>query len=509
LSSDGTVVSFISTANLVGSNADNNAEIYVANFSGAAVSNVRQVTRTINGVANTNILSPGRRLSRNGAFIAFESRATDPKANATATNGFLGTFVYNVATDTFTEIGVPRPTVLADITHFPTFTDYNASLSPSSLIFASALNFRPDGTLPPAAQAGEGLNEQRGAQIFLTAIPPSSPAGFVRLTRVPQPNVFQGTFPVVSETRKRISFVLGGVELGGGNLDFSLELFYLLTPTATAQNGAALSFFTGFSNMPVATATPAPSPLPSPTPTPSPVPGAPFGVAPGEVTIVRSPVAFGPLSGTAGNPLTCCSETTRAPALPIELAGVSVSVNGVAAGLYFVGNAEKRIDFVVPIGLAPVTAPVVINSVDAGAGTDTMFRGLLQIIPGQPDIGTTTGDAGGRAIAFNITVPGTRSPEPFSVTTAGQPTKIELTLTGVRFAAINEITVTVGTTAIPTANVTRVGPNTNMHGFDIIEFTLPASLAGAGDVPIQVQFVRGNLTTVSRPAATAPHITIN
>jgi uncharacterized protein (TIGR03437 family) len=329
------------------------------------------------------------------------------------------------------------------------------------------------------------------------------------LTRVPQPNVFQGTFPVVSETRKRISFVLGGVELGGGNLDFSLELFYLLTPTATAQNGAALSFFTGFSNMPVATATPAPSPLPSPTPTPSPVPGAPFGVAPGEVTIVRSPVAFGPLSGTAGNPLTCCSETTRAPALPIELAGVSVSVNGVAAGLYFVGNAEKRIDFVVPIGLAPVTAPVVINSVDAGAGTDTMFRGLLQIIPGQPDIGTTTGDAGGRAIAFNITVPGTRSPEPFSVTTAGQPTKIELTLTGVRSAAINEITVTVGTTAIPTANVTRVGPNTNMHGFDIIEFTLPASLAGAGDVPIQVQFVRGNLTTVSRPAATAPHITIN
>jgi hypothetical protein len=152
---------------------------------------------------------------------------------------------------------------------------------------------------------------RRGAQIFLTAIPPSSPASFVRLTRVPQPNVFQGTFPVVSETRKRISFVLGGVELGGGNLDFSLELFYLLTPTATAQNGAALSFFTGFSNMPVATATPAPSPLPSPTPTPSPVPGAPFGVAPGEVTIVRSPVAFGPLSGTAGNPLTCSGVADR------------------------------------------------------------------------------------------------------------------------------------------------------------------------------------------------------
>jgi hypothetical protein len=47
-----------------------------------------------------------------------------------------------------------------------------------------------------------------------------------------------------------------------------------------------------------------------------------------------------------------------------------------------------------------------------------------------------------------------------------------------------------------------------MPGFDTIQFTLPAALAGAGDVPIQVTFTRG-ITTTSRPAATAPHITIN
>ena len=51
--------------------------------------------------------------------------------------------------------------------------------------------------------------------------------------------------------------------------------------------------------------------------------------------------------------------------------------------------------------------------------------------------------------------------------------------------------------------------NRKMPGFGIINFTLPASLAGAGDVPVQVQFLRGGLTTVSRPAATAPRITIN
>jgi hypothetical protein len=49
-----------------------------------------------------------------------------------------------------------------------------------------------------------------------------------------------------------------------------------------------------------------------------------------------------------------------------------------------------------------------------------------------------------------------------------------------------------------------------MPGFDVIQFKLPATLAGAGDVPIQVTFTRAQgITTVSRPADTAPHITIN
>jgi hypothetical protein len=49
-----------------------------------------------------------------------------------------------------------------------------------------------------------------------------------------------------------------------------------------------------------------------------------------------------------------------------------------------------------------------------------------------------------------------------------------------------------------------------MPGFDIINFALPASLAGAGDVPIQVTFNRtGAVPTASRPSDTAPHITIN
>jgi uncharacterized protein (TIGR03437 family) len=197
------------------------------------------------------------------------------------------------------------------------------------------------------------------------------------------------------------------------------------------------------------------------------------------------------------------AETARTPALPVELNGVSVSINGHAAGLYRVRNADKQINFVVPIGSNQTPAPVAINILDAGANTDTLIRGLLQLTFSQPDIFTFPGN---RAAA--VTSPGELQ-EPFNVTTGGNPTVISLSVTGVRLAAAGEVTVTVGTTAITGTGIVSVRPNTNMPGFDIIEFALPASLAGAGDVPVQVQVAKTTVTTVSRPPDTAPHITIN
>src|SRR5207249_2492108 len=103
LSGNGSVLAFVSNANLAGANDDGggvgNAEIYLANFNGTAVSGLRQITKTKDGAANpspspnaspaptpipdtfatANIFSRGRRLSRDGSFIAFESLANDPK----------------------------------------------------------------------------------------------------------------------------------------------------------------------------------------------------------------------------------------------------------------------------------------------------------------------------------------------------------------------------------------------------------------------------------------------
>ena len=514
LSSNGSVVSFYSSANLAGSNSDGtsggNGEIYVADYNGTAMTNVRQVTRTrvnASGGQTVNIFAPGRRLSRDGSLIAFESLANDPKADSTTNNNFLGTFVYTVATDTFVQVG-PRAAVSpGDIERFPVFTDYDASLVPKSLVFTSGLNFKTDGTFPALAQDSEGLNPQRSAQVFLTQLPASSSNTFIRLTNIPSVTTFGGTRAMTSETRKRMAFSLGGVELGGGNSDFSIELFYLLTPIVTAESSAALSFFTGASNMPVPSATPVPSPIPSPTPTPSPSPGEGIGLAPGELSIVRSTVPLAPSNANASGG----SETKRSPALPVELNGVSLSINGYAAGLHFVGSAPGQINFVTPIGLIPGLGKVAVNVLNAGANTDTIVRGLVPIVISQPDLFTTTNDAGGRAIALNAM---NRTMEPFSVTSTDDggtsvPTVIELSVTGLRLVVPTEVTVTVGTTAITGADIVFLGPNREMPGLDILNFRLPASLAGAGDVPVVVTVVRGGLSVSSRPAASAPRIQIN
>jgi uncharacterized protein (TIGR03437 family) len=294
-----------------------------------------------------------------------------------------------------------------------------------------------------------------------------------------------------------MAFVMAA-ELGGGNGDTSTELFYLLTPQISTVNAAVLSFFTGLSEMPVAAATPLPSPTPTPTPTPSPVPGSPAGLAPGEIAIVRSTVALAPSDAEACAPdpvLPCASVSERAPALPVELNGVSVSVNGYAAGLTFVGNESKQINFVVPI-----TTPLGVATV-AIANNDTLLRGNVLIVPGQPDIFTTSGGADGRAGARDAE---TLTPEPFD---AGRT--IQLSLTGIRGATRAEITVTVNSTAISGDAIVAV-ESTDTPGFDIINFTLPASLAGTPNATVVVTFTRtGGFSSTSRPAATAPLITIN
>jgi uncharacterized protein (TIGR03437 family) len=206
-------------------------------------------------------------------------------------------------------------------------------------------------------------------------------------------------------------------------------------------------------------------------------------------------------------------EALRSPVLPVELNGVSVSIQGYAAGLYFVGDSPSEgISFVVPTGFTTGVATVVINN------RGTVYRGFLRIVGSQPDIHTTTDDAGGVAEVCNVSNPLAilcvgpfQVTSPFDASGTLAPTRLEINATGVRFAlpAETKVSFVNGTTTIDVVP-DSVRPNTHMLGLDVITITLPATLAGTApiDYKLIVTVTKTTGITGSRPAATAPQITI-
>lgn len=494
LSGSGSVLAFISNANIpsnggAGNNSDGNAEIYLANINVGATSliNIRQITSTTAARPGdtVNLLSPGRRLSRNGNLLAFESTATFSGAENEDT---LGLFVYNVTTNTFTQVALRATPPFSDLLRFPTFTGDD-----STLIFTSALNFRADGTAP--ATVDEGLNPNNRPEIF--AVPVANLTSFTRLTEFP--DVFVGTSalqPMPSDTGRRITFSMGGAELGGGNTDGSVEAFYLLTPQSPPASDMEITvdYFTGASEMPVV------------GPTPDPTPPEVAGLAAGMLGIARSTTTLAPSNANAMS-----ASERRSPPLPVELNGVSVSIRGAAAGLYFVGDSPNEIRFVVPPGLpanmGTETYEVVINN------NGNLLRSSLHMEPAQPDIFTDTNGPNGRAIVLNVTNPLAPTMEPFTVTSPDQngeivATVLQILLTGVRNVEESQVSVRIGDVDISGDAIVFVGPS-DTPGFDQIHVTLPESLAGAGDVPVIVSVTISGVTFRSRPEDTAPRILIN
>jgi uncharacterized protein (TIGR03437 family) len=519
LSGSGGVIAWVSNVDANGEAASDqgNGEIFLADVVNGDVMNVRAITKTppetrigFEGTS-VNVLSPGRRLSRDGNLLAFESTAVF-NPNGTL-NGALanstGIYVYNVSAGTFTLV-VSRPNSdQADVgLRFPTFSGDN-----SRVVFSSNLNYNVDGTINTSTT--EGLNPLRNVQIFTAPV-----TAFNQLSRLTNlvNNGFTAVQPLPADTVRRISVSLSS-NPGFDNTDGGFEAFYLLVPTATSETpapsptpattAAPVSFFTGASLRAVV--------APSPSPTPPDV----TGLAPGMLGIARSTLTLAPADRQVNT--TDASESLRRPSLPVELNGVTVSITGAAAGLYFVSSGQ--INFVVPRGLTASTTALPVTIFNNGA----VIRTSLVLNAAQPDIFTSTNGAGGRAAALNVTNPCIAPPgEPFSVTTTRPvgsasgdctsaqtetvATQLLIMLTGVRgVTSASGVTVRIGTTDIvgtadAASPVTVAASNT--PGFDQITVTLPASLAGAGDVPVIITVVTSAGTFTSRPADTAPHITI-
>lgn len=519
LSGSGNVIAYISNSDVGTTEAtanQGNGEIYIANFDGTNISNVREVTKTPPEAdfSSVNVLSPGRRMSRDGNFLAFDSKAvfnSDGTLNG-ALSASTAAYIVNISGSafTFSEVSVRAPSDQLDVDfHFPTFTGDS-----TRVVWVTNLNIKPDGTV--ATTATDGLNQTNAVEVF------SAPVGTLnQVSRIGK--LTTGSFTLVqpfpSDSIRRIALSLGG-EQGGGNADQLSEAFYILTPTATSETPAPspspattpadISFATGASNIPVSSATPTPTPF------------TVTGLAPGELGIMRSAtLTLAP--DTAQVSTNNASETQRRPPLPFELKGVSVSVSGIAAGLYFVSPGQ--INFVVPPGLLPSATAAPVTIFNNGA----IIRTSLVINSSQPDIFTSTNGPGGRAAVLNVTNPCIApTGEPFTVTTTRPkdsgttgvctstdtetaPTRLLIMLTGVRtVTSVSSVTVTIGTTALTgttdptTSPIKSIGPSLT-PGFDQIIVELPSTLAGAGDVPIVVSITGGGS---SRPADSAPHITI-
>jgi Tol biopolymer transport system component len=495
-----------------------NEEIFYADLNASGVPTFgKQVTTTTptNAGDVVNILDYGRRLSRDGRFIAFDSTADLAGSGANAT-GFA-VFVYDITGSTFRQVG-PRSDADSaatggDVNHYPGFTDYNGSGVPQTLVLESRLNMKADGTIPSDATQGLNNDVTRPAQIYsYNFSQPAATATFTRLTKFP-PALFviSQAQPLPSNSLKRMAFSFGQTEIGTGNTDLLSEVFYLLKPTVTSDVTATNSFATGATRLPVsATPTPSPSvtptPSPSPTVSPSPTPVTPatvLGLAPGMLASLDYTATDTPIA-----PRTAVGDLKRSPNLPIELSGVSLAINGVACGLRSVGG--RHIDFVLPDGFAgaadgSVKLPFVL------VNNGVAMRDTLTIVPARPDIFRIddVAAAGGRTKAFNVTnrVP-TR--EPFTVRTVKikggvfVPTVLRVYLTGINNIPPTGISVRIKDITINGVSaITKVEP-----GVWTIDFQLPSTLDGKGESPVVVTVTVGSTTFTSRLDDTTSFIRI-
>ncbi len=520
ISGNGLRVAFLSKGNnpIVGmsggSNADNNIEIFYSDLNAAGTpsgANQKQITATTQtSLADTiNVFDIGRRMSRDGRYIAFDSYADLAGENGGANYTSFALYLYDTTTSAFRRI-TPRSDADAtasggDLSHYPGFTDTDTNGTPQTLVLETRLNIIPAGTV--AANNDDGLNTDAGrpAQVYSYPLNVASTAAtFTRLTKFPPPS-FTGftasTQPIPSNSFRRMTFTFALTQLGTGNLDFANETYYLLVPTVASATDAALSFVTGASKIPVSN-----SPVPTPSVTPSPTPQTPAavqGISPGMLAIVDYTAASNPVITTQ----TAVGSVSRRFTLPIELGGVTMTINGAACGLKTV--SQNQITFVAPPGLFPPGAdnilyPVVINN------NGVVSKGNITIVNARPDIFTFSPVPGpnGRAKIYNVTNIVFRT-EPFPVTTVKikggvrAPTVLRVYLTGAEIVNSSDVSIRVGSTVISGTQITTSSV-TREPGVNTFDFTLPATLDGAGDVPIIITITLNGVAYQSRLDDTAP-----
>jgi uncharacterized protein (TIGR03437 family) len=194
---------------------------------------------------------------------------------------------------------------------------------------------------------------------------------------------------------------------------------------------------------------------------------------------------------------TAVGSINRSFTLPIELSGLTMTINGAACGLKAV--SRHRIEFVVPPGLTGALTgtnyPLVINN------NGVLMKSTVTIVPARPDIFNTEAllGPGGRAKLFNVTN-SVHTTEPFAVRTIKRkgnmlvPSILRVYVTGVASIGATPITVRIRDSIIP-AMTDPVLVEPGIYTFD---FALPPGLARAGDQPVVISVNGGTVIFTSR-----------
>ena len=211
-------------------------------------------------------------------------------------------------------------------------------------------------------------------------------------------------------------------------------------------------------------------------------------------------LALDSIASAFGNDLAVRVEGAQTLPLPTELAGTTVTINGVPAPLFFV--SPTQINFAVPASLELGSATIVVSN-----ALGTFSLGQIQLTAAAPAIftvdSTGTGDAAAVATADGINY----QTAPFDVMVNGHSSVLLLYGTGLRHAAAanpndengvaESVTITIGGQP---ARVWYVGAQPDFIGLDQINVEIPASLVGSGtrrvEVVLSLNGVEANRVTI-------------
>ena len=206
-------------------------------------------------------------------------------------------------------------------------------------------------------------------------------------------------------------------------------------------------------------------------------------------------VAPGSYASVYGSGFSDGTASAAAP-YPETLGGVSLTVtdstgHALPASLVYV--SPSQINFVLPAGLAPGSAHLVLQSGASQGGGAVRALGFTELRAVAPGLFSMDGSGRGPGAAVALDASGHQITFPVDV---GQgAVYLSLYGTGIRGAALSDVHVLIGNTVVP---VIYAGAQGTFPGLDQVNMKLPATLAGSGEVTVGVSVgtVSSNSVTI-------------